>query len=66
VLVLYWSATVGESGTVYLLDDPYQRDRAALAALDAPFSFRDRRALLPSRVAAPAVPEEGKNEEGAK
>jgi len=59
VLVLYWSATVGESGTVYLLDDPYQRDRAGLAALDAPFSFRDRRALLPSRVGAPAVPEEG-------
>jgi murein L,D-transpeptidase YcbB/YkuD len=48
VLVLYWTATVGESGLVYLLDDPYKRDQAALAALDAPFSVRDPRALVPA------------------
>ncbi len=48
VLVLYWTAAVGESGAVYLFDDPYKRDKTALAALDAPFRFRDPRALLPS------------------
>lgn len=47
VLVLYWTATVGESGLVYFLDDPYKRDGAALAALDAPFRAGDPRALVP-------------------
>jgi len=63
VLVLYWTATVGESGTLYLLDDPYKRDPATLAALDAPFTFRDRRALLPARMdsgssTTPTTPED--------
>jgi murein L,D-transpeptidase YcbB/YkuD len=60
VLVLYWTATVGESGLVYLLDDPYRRDRAAVAALDAPFSFRSRLAPAPARAAAPDDPNDAK------
>jgi murein L,D-transpeptidase YcbB/YkuD len=60
VLVLYWTATVGQSGLVYLLDDPYGRDKETLAALDAPFSFRSR--LLPTRpkVVAPDDPNDEK------
>ncbi len=39
VVVLYWTAWSAQDGTVHFRADVYQRDRAVLRALDAPWSF---------------------------
>jgi len=39
VLLLYWTAEVGEDGRVYFREDIYGRDEAVLRALDAPPRF---------------------------
>jgi murein L,D-transpeptidase YcbB/YkuD len=37
VLLLYWTAAVGEDGQVHFYDDVYERDQKILAALDSPY-----------------------------
>ncbi len=38
VLLLYWTAEVGDDGQIRFYDDVYQRDAAVLAALDSPYT----------------------------
>jgi murein L,D-transpeptidase YcbB/YkuD len=40
VLLLYWTAAVGEDGQVYFFDDVYERDQRILSALDSPYRVR--------------------------
>jgi murein L,D-transpeptidase YcbB/YkuD len=53
VMLLYWTAEVGEDGTVYFRRDIYDRDRAVVEGLDEPFRFSPpggaREALTPNR-----------------
>ncbi len=37
VLLLYWTAEVGEDGQIRFYDDVYERDQAVLTALDSPY-----------------------------
>ncbi len=37
VLLLYWTAEVGEDGQIHFYDDVYQRDQAVLTALDSSY-----------------------------
>ena len=37
VLLLYWTAEVGEDGQMHFYDDVYDRDQAILTALDSPY-----------------------------
>jgi murein L,D-transpeptidase YcbB/YkuD len=53
VLILYWTAAVGEDGRVTFLPDVYGRDPAVVAALGRGFSFR-RRPVLPDISQPPA------------
>jgi murein L,D-transpeptidase YcbB/YkuD len=53
VLILYWTAAVGEDGRVTFLPDIYGRDPAVIAALGRSFTFR-RRAVLPAAGQSPA------------
>jgi L,D-transpeptidase YcbB len=39
VLLLYWTTEVDDDGQVYFYEDVYDRDRAVLGALNAPFQF---------------------------
>ncbi len=38
VLLLYWTAEIGDDGQVRFYDDVYERDAAVLAALDSPYT----------------------------
>ncbi len=42
VLLLYWTAQVGDDGTVYFLPDVYERDQAVLKNLNGEFRLRKR------------------------
>ena len=37
VLLLYWTATIGEDGQIHFFDDVYERDQKILTALDSPY-----------------------------
>ncbi len=37
VLLLYWTAAIGEDGQIHFFDDVYERDQKILAALDSPY-----------------------------
>lgn len=39
VLLLYWSAEVGDDGQIHFYNDVYLRDQAVLAALDSSYRF---------------------------
>ena len=39
VLLLYWTAQASPDGTVSFFPDVYERDRAIIEALDAPFAL---------------------------
>jgi murein L,D-transpeptidase YcbB/YkuD len=45
VMLLYWTAEVTEHGTVLFSRDIYDRDRAVIEGLDAPFEFSPPRGL---------------------
>jgi murein L,D-transpeptidase YcbB/YkuD len=45
VLILYWTAAVGDDGRVTFLPDVYRRDPAVIAALSRSFAFRRRPVL---------------------
>jgi murein L,D-transpeptidase YcbB/YkuD len=55
VLILYWTAAVGDDGHVYFLPDVYGRDPAIIEALGRGFAFR-RRPIVATRDAAQAPP----------
>jgi len=37
VLLLYWTAAIGEDGQIHFFDDVYERDQKILTALDSPY-----------------------------
>ncbi len=37
VLLLYWTAEVGDDGQIHFYDDVYQRDQSVLTALDSSY-----------------------------
>jgi len=37
VLLLYWTAEIGEDGQIHFYNDVYERDQKILTALDSPY-----------------------------
>ena len=50
VMLLYWTATVEQDGTVRFKKDIYERDAAVLEALNKEFSFRKTPVIQPEKI----------------